>query len=62
MRGPAGLGFGGFYIDDDGLVQPVDTEGNPMGDPVAMEIADISSIDGGTPSSPMTETLDGGGP
>lgn len=62
LRGPQGLSFGGFELTENGLIQPINTEGDPMGNPVEMTILDITAVDGGTPSSSSVETVDGGAP
>lgn len=59
-------GLGGDPVDDvaldgDGNVVFY-VQGSPIGDPLHLDVIDLSSVDGGTPSDPGDDILDGGTP
>lgn len=60
-QGPAGPGVDDVTINEDGdVVFWVD--GSTIGDPLALEVIDISDVDGGTPGSPGIGIIEGGTP
>lgn len=60
-QGPAGPGVDDVTLDGDGNVV-FWVDGSTIGDPLHLEVIDISDIDGGTPGSPGTGIIEGGTP